>query len=178
MNLLDFVVRLRNFAPFKTMLLQIEKPGLRFAASAADWRERFKRWPKEGARPLLILWPFGPVALVYDVIDTDGEPLPEDVVSCFFAAGLIDAARMVRFEELLARKHIHWTWVDGGDGKAGQIKVVHRGMETTSRPCMEYRSIEIMRRRLSSRLWFMNWRIFFSDTSARTTSSTRLAAWA
>ncbi len=60
-DLLDFVVRLRNFAPFNGMLLQVQKPGMSYAASARDWRERFKRYPKEGARPLLILWPFGPV---------------------------------------------------------------------------------------------------------------------
>ncbi len=73
--LLDFVVRLRNFAPFNAMLLQVQKPGLTYAASAYDWRERFGRTPKEGARPLLILWPFGPVVLVYDVLDTEGDPL-------------------------------------------------------------------------------------------------------
>jgi hypothetical protein len=32
MELLDFVVHLRNFAPFNAMLLQIQKPGLK-------WRE-------------------------------------------------------------------------------------------------------------------------------------------
>jgi hypothetical protein len=65
-QLLDFVVHLRNFAPFNAMLLQVQKPGLRYAASAHDWRVRFGRTPIEGARPMLILWPFGPVALVYD----------------------------------------------------------------------------------------------------------------
>ena len=60
-ELLKFVVRLRNFASFNAMLLQVQKPGLSYAASARDWRERFGRWPKDGARPLLILWPFGPV---------------------------------------------------------------------------------------------------------------------
>src|SRR5439155_4977291 len=89
--LLDFVVRLRNFAPFNAMLLQVQKPGLSYAASARDWYERFGRSPKEGARPLLILWPFGPVALVYDFLDTEGEDLPEDVAS-FFAHGSIDEA--------------------------------------------------------------------------------------
>ena len=82
-ELLDFVIRLRNFAPFNAMLLQVQKPGLSYAASARDWRERFGRSPKEGARPLLILWPFGPVALVYDVQDTEGRPLPEDVCVIF-----------------------------------------------------------------------------------------------
>src|SRR5882672_1838721 len=87
--LLDFVVRLRNFAPFNAMLLQVQKPGLSYAASARDWRERFERWPKEEARPLLILWPFGPVALVYDVQVTEGKELPKDV-SCFYAQGPIN----------------------------------------------------------------------------------------
>ena len=48
-DLLDFVIRLRNLAPFNAMLLQVQKLGLRFAASARDWRERFGRKPKGGA---------------------------------------------------------------------------------------------------------------------------------
>lgn len=63
-ELLDFVVRLRNFAPFNAMLLHVQKPGLSYAASEHDWRNRFGRWPKDGARPLLILLPFSPVGLV------------------------------------------------------------------------------------------------------------------
>jgi hypothetical protein len=51
--LLDFVVNLRNFAPFNAMLLHIQKPGLSYAASARDWRERFGRAPKNGARSLV-----------------------------------------------------------------------------------------------------------------------------
>src|SRR5436305_12439091 len=78
-DLLDFVIRLRNFAPFNAMLLHVQKPGLSYAASARDWHDLFGRWPKDGARPLLILWPFGPVALVYDVQDTEGKELPEGV---------------------------------------------------------------------------------------------------
>src|SRR5436190_18989885 len=124
-ELLEFVVRLRNFAPFNAMLLQLQKPGLAYAASAHDWRERFGRIPKEGARPLLILWPFGPVALVYDVQDTEGKELPEDVAS-FFAHGSIDEARVASFIPLLVRKNIEWHGVDAGDASAGSIRVIHR----------------------------------------------------
>ena len=124
-NLLDFVVRLRNFAPFNAMLLQIQKPGLMYAASARDWRERFERRPKEDARPLLILWPFGPVALVYDVQDTEGKDLPEGV-NAFAAAGSMTTERMSGFVALLARKNIVCQWVDAGDGKAGAIRVTER----------------------------------------------------
>lgn len=127
-NLLDFVVRLRNFAPFNAMLLQIQKPGLMYAASARDWRERFDRWPKEDARPLIILWPFGPVALVYDVQDTEGKELP-DGVNAFQASGSISATRMDGFLQLLGKKGIQTLWIDAGDGKAGSISVKQRASD-------------------------------------------------
>jgi hypothetical protein len=122
--LLDFVVRLRNFAPFNAMLLQVQKPGLTYAASAADWRIRFGRKPKEGVRPLLILWPFAPVALVYDVVDTEGKDLPQDVTS-FFARGPIREIEIGRFRELTSNKNILWA-DHAGDAKAGSIRCTKR----------------------------------------------------
>ena len=137
-ELLDFVVRLRNFAPFNAMLLQVQKPGLSYAASERDWCELFGRELKEGARPLLILWPFGPVALVYDVMDTDGDELPEDVAS-FVARGQIDEQKMESFPLFLARKNIDWHWIDAGDRKAGSVSVVYRALhgKETSRYRLE-----------------------------------------
>lgn len=135
-DLLDFVVRLRNFAPFNAMLLQIQKPGLSYAASARDWQERFGRSPKEGARPLLILWPFGPVALVYDVMDTNGQELPQDV-KCFPAHGPITKQRISELVSLAEGKHIECCVFDGGDRKAGAIRVVVRA--TTSKEYTHYR---------------------------------------
>jgi len=120
-ELLDFTVRLRNFAPFNAMLLNIQKPGLTYAASARDWGLRFNRRPKRDARPLLILWPFGPVALVYDVLDTEGDDLPEDA-QMFPARGVIEEQRMKDFAGMLGKKGIEWAAFDGGDGSAGSIE--------------------------------------------------------
>ncbi|MGZ5481056.1 MAG: ImmA/IrrE family metallo-endopeptidase [Pyrinomonadaceae bacterium] len=122
-ELLDFVARLRKFAPFNAMLLKVQKPGIRFAASARDWRVRFKRTPKEDARPLLIMWPFGPVALVYDEVDTEGDPLPEDV-RLFPARGPITNEEMASFESRSKRKNILWQPVDHGDANAGSIRMI------------------------------------------------------
>lgn len=137
-DLLDFVIRLRNFAPFNAMLLQVQKPGLSYAASARDWCERFGRKPKEGARPLLILWPFGPVALVYDVMDTEGKDLPEDVAS-FFAHGPIDGIQLAAFKPRIEKKNIDWRYVDAGDKNAGAIRVIERA--TTKEETTRYRMI-------------------------------------
>jgi len=124
-QLLDFVVRLRNFAPFNAMLLQVQKPGLSYAASAHDWQVRFGRQPVDGARPLLILWPFGPVALVYDVMDTEGRELPRDVLA-FPAEGDMTAEMLVSFTSRVSRKNIECRWVDAGDKNAGRICVLKR----------------------------------------------------
>lgn len=56
-ELLDFVAKLPNFAPFNAMLLQIQKLGLRFAASAYDWNRIFRRTIKAKPRPRLLQFP-------------------------------------------------------------------------------------------------------------------------
>lgn len=137
-QLLDFVVRLRNVAPFNALLLQLQKPGLRFAASAFDWHKRFGRTIKEGARPLLILWPFGPVATVYDVQDTEGRELPEDV-NCFVARGEVDNAVFNGFARKLTSRSIEWEEFDGGDSKAGSIRVIRRADPDNDKDRTTYR---------------------------------------
>ena len=77
-DLLNFTIRLREFAPFNAMLLHIQKPGLTHAATARDWMKRFGRAPKEDARPLLILRAMGPVDFVFDILDTEGRDVPPD----------------------------------------------------------------------------------------------------
>ena len=121
MKLLDFVAKMPNFAPFNAMLLQVQKPGLSYAASAYEWWELFRRRPKENARPLLILWPFGPVALVYDVLDTEGEELPDDVMS-FLAHDRSGGKNLEGFQLRLKRRNIGLEWFDAGDRSAGYIR--------------------------------------------------------
>ncbi|MGZ8915788.1 MAG: hypothetical protein ACXW1Z_22120, partial [Methylobacter sp.] len=120
-DMLDFVVRLRNFAPFNSFLLHLQKPGLRFAASRLDWWERFDRNVKEGARPLLILWPFAPVALVYEVEDTEGPPLPHDIAQAFRANGGMTEYRISEMIDGLAKRGIETLQIEYGDGMAGNI---------------------------------------------------------
>lgn len=140
MALLDFIVRLPNFAPFNAMLLQIQRPGMTYAASAHDWLKRFNRTIKEGARPLLILWPFGPVALVYDLDDTEGdEPLPTDIAQTFRAEGSITTKTIEGFVMTLARLGINMKLIEYGDAHAGHIKVISRSSKTKEIPDYQVR---------------------------------------
>ena len=130
-NLLETVSRMRNVAPFNAMLLDKQKPGITYASSEQDWKVRFKRGVKPDSRPLVIMWPFSPVAFVYDVLDTydlnnPGETgLPKNLTT-FFASGSITKEQMDKFATSLEKKKIELVYVDTGDAKAGLIqKLVH-----------------------------------------------------
>lgn len=120
-ELLAFTTRLRHIAPFNAMLLHIQKPGLSFAARPTDWLARFGRRPKPFARPLVILRNFGPVEFVYDILDTEGRPLPEAAFS-FPAEGRVPADWLSRVELSLARVSIRILWLDRGDKSAGHAR--------------------------------------------------------
>ncbi len=73
--LLDFIGGFRLQAPFNALLLHIQCPGATYVATAQRWRVQLGRQVKPGERPLVVLRPFGPVAFVYDVAQT--EPTPD-----------------------------------------------------------------------------------------------------
>jgi len=76
-EMMTFIARFRDYAPYNNMLVKIQNPSCGFYAREKDWRVRFKRRLKEDARPMLILAPMHPVMLVYDIDQTEGPPLPE-----------------------------------------------------------------------------------------------------
>ena len=76
-ELVNFMAKFRDYAPYNNMLVRIQNPSCGFYATASDWKRRFERTLKEDARPMLILAPMHPVMLVYDVDQTEGKALPE-----------------------------------------------------------------------------------------------------
>ncbi len=119
-DLLAFAVRMRHIAPFNAMLLNIQKPGLSYAATSRDWLVRFGRTPKPRARPMIILRNFGPVDFVYDVLDTEGRPLPDEAFS-FPTTGGVPLGWFRDASERLAKVAIKLVWADEGDRSAGRI---------------------------------------------------------
>lgn len=76
-EMIEFVAKFRDYAPYNNMLVKVQNPSCSYYATAKDWRNKFNRTIKEDARPMLILAPMSPVMLVYDLDSTEGEPLPE-----------------------------------------------------------------------------------------------------
>jgi hypothetical protein len=125
-ELLDFAARMPQFAPFNAMLLHIQRPGLTFATSGHEWLMRFGRHPKPDARPLLILWPFAPVAFVYDLLDTEGTELPDGIYT-FYARGQVGIGRLATVTAGLERKGVCVDPIESGDREAGSIQKLAEG---------------------------------------------------
>ena len=126
-ELFDFVAKLKNIAPFNAMLLHTQKPGISHVMTRRDWWDRFQLQPKKGARPLVILRNFGPVDFVYDILDIDGDPLPESAFS-FPASGEIPKNFLSVCEATLAREELHLIWLDKGDRAAGHaVRITSHG---------------------------------------------------
>ena len=73
------MARFRDYAPYNNMLVKIQNPSCGFYATSRDWLGRFNRRLREDARPMLILAPMHPVMLVYDLDQTEGDAIPDEL---------------------------------------------------------------------------------------------------
>lgn len=78
-EMIGFMGRFKDYAPYNNMLVRIQNPSCSFYATEKDWFRRFERRLKEDARPMLILAPMHPVLLVYELDQTEGPDLPEEL---------------------------------------------------------------------------------------------------
>lgn len=76
-EMIEFIAKFRNYAPYNNLLVKIQHPACSFFATEKDWKRNFDRVIKDDARPLLILAPMHPVMAVYDLDATEGPPLPQ-----------------------------------------------------------------------------------------------------
>ena len=51
-EMITFMARFRDYAPYNNMLVKVQNPSCSFYATENDWRERFERKLKEDARPM------------------------------------------------------------------------------------------------------------------------------
>lgn len=86
---LEFARRLSNLSVYNAMLVRLQRPGASAVATEKKWND-IRRSIKPGAIPIVILRPFGPVAFLYEVSDTEGRPLPGEFSNPFVTHGKMD----------------------------------------------------------------------------------------
>lgn len=79
LELLKFINRFRNLSPFNAFLIHMQDSGASIVLTPSKWKE-YGRRVKPLSRPFIILQPFGPVAFVYNISDTEQIKDGEDSV--------------------------------------------------------------------------------------------------
>lgn len=92
---IEFARRLSNLSVYNAMLVRVQRPGAAAVATEKKWLG-IGRSVRPGAVPIVVLRPFGPVSFLYEVADTDGDPLPGEHANPFFAHGSLDELEWVR----------------------------------------------------------------------------------
>jgi hypothetical protein len=80
LKLLHFIARFPNYSAFNCFLLYVQNPSATYVATARTWAQKFKRQPKQNARPLIILAPMAPILFLFDIQDTEGSPVPSSLL--------------------------------------------------------------------------------------------------
>ena len=97
-DLLDQVAAVTGRKLFNALLAVLQMPHATMLCSAADWERKWWRRVKPEERPLVLLFPFGPVEFVFDVSQTEAtdrsRPLPLDATP-FAMDGWSDAREVV-----------------------------------------------------------------------------------
>ncbi len=75
-QLIDQIVSIRRHKLWNAFLISVQRPGAIAIATPKEWRDHFQRTILPGARPIVILHPFGPVKFVYELADTTGPDHP------------------------------------------------------------------------------------------------------
>lgn len=79
-EMVAFMGRFRDYAPYNVMLVRLQNPSCGLFATEKDWWKRHKRHLIDDAKPMLILAPMHPVMLVYALDQTAGKEVPKQLL--------------------------------------------------------------------------------------------------
>jgi hypothetical protein len=80
-EMVSFMGRFRDYAPYNVMLVRLQNPSCGFFATERDWLARHERHLIDDAKPMLILAPMHPVMLVYALDQTAGKEVPKHLAN-------------------------------------------------------------------------------------------------
>ncbi len=127
-DLIRFVKKLKQYSPFNCLLIHVQKPGSSYVATEEIWQKRFKRSIKPDARPLVILQPGGPVNFVFDVSDTEGQDVPDEIINPFRFIGEFDPRKYDCLLDNLPRIGVRYGTQQLGSCAGAYIKVCDSSM--------------------------------------------------
>jgi hypothetical protein len=145
-EMIEFMAKFRAYAAYNNMLVRIQNPSCSFYATAKDWHIRFNRKLREDAKPMLILAPMHPVMLVYDLDNTTGPSVPDELLTFAKFEGMWDPAWLARTcrnaaehdgirveSKSLSSTNAGFAAVSRGDARWKMRIALHEGLDDSSR---------------------------------------------
>jgi IrrE N-terminal-like domain len=125
--LFDFMRRFPHIAPYNATLLHVQNPGIGYALRARFWERDYRRRVRPGARPYVVMQPFGPVAFVFELSDTEPidpavDLVPEIAKNPFPAKGQPPLGAIERLISACAEAGIEVERRDRGTILAGSVQ--------------------------------------------------------
>jgi len=74
----DFIAKFKHYSRYNTMLVYLQDESVTFFGSSTFWKKKYNRLVITDATPYVMLQPFGPVMLAYDLFQTAGKDTPEE----------------------------------------------------------------------------------------------------
>jgi hypothetical protein len=74
----NFIAKFYHYSRFNTMLVYLQDDAVTFFGSSTFWKKKYNRLVCADATPYVMLQPFGPVMLAYDLFQTAGAHTPEE----------------------------------------------------------------------------------------------------
>ena len=105
-EMVAFMGRFRDYAPYNVMLVRLQNPSCGFFATEKDWWQRHQRRLIDDAKPLLILTPMHPVMLVYPLDQTTGKEVPKQLLEFAHFEGEWEPKWLVNLVENAQRHRI------------------------------------------------------------------------
>lgn len=137
MKVMQACARFRNLAPYNAMLVEMQRPGAKYVLSEKEWHEKFDRVINPNARPLIVLFPFGPVEFLFEISDThplktnlfwntDEEILGEIAAPYKTKHEVSDEMLSELISKLAINGIVFCDSFAAGAGLAGQIEYLHK----------------------------------------------------
>lgn len=134
-DLLKFCARFKRLSPYNAWMAQLQCPSARYLLTESEWKKRFNRELRTNAKPIIILVPFGPIDMVFDISDTicansdSLETTDEDILSelesPYSTKGSVDPYAFTHLMENLPYYGIAWEQFEAAGSCAARIEVNH-----------------------------------------------------
>lgn len=122
-----FISGFHHYSGYNCMLVYIQNKNITYFGGSYYWKKHFNRTVNDDAKAYVILQPFSPVMLVYDVFDTEGKLSPEEFLRNqlghlpFETTGIFDDRRLFDLINKISDWGIKLKFDDFTFTKAGHI---------------------------------------------------------